>query len=81
MTGVGAGGTALRDLASEAAVGANSPVDGVLGRLAVGVLDLAAASERAGVFGTLGVGGGFATDLLVVALEATDWPVCWGFRG
>ncbi len=76
MTGVGTGGTALRDLASEAAVGANSPVDGVFGRLEVGVLDLAAASERAGVLGTLGVGGGFATDRLVVALEATDWPVC-----
>lgn len=59
LAGVGTGEGALRDRASEAAVGANRPVDGVLemeegvlGRKVEGVL------ERAGVVGVLGIIGG-----------------------
>lgn len=78
--GVGIWGAAFRDRARDAAVGANKPVEGVFGRADVGVLAREAASERDGVLLT-GVAGTLVAGLLVVALEATDWPVCCGFKG
>lgn len=70
LAGAGTGGAALRDLASEAAVGANRPDDGVLGRLEVGVFDLEAASGRTGALAL--TGAGFVTGRLAVAPEAVD---------
>lgn len=55
FVGVGAGGAALRALASEAAVGANSPDAGVFGLEGVTVCAVAVAVEAEGVFGRAGV--------------------------
>jgi hypothetical protein len=69
LTGGGGRGV-LRDLARDAAVGANKL--GVFERVEVGVLT--PASVRAGVFGVAGILE--MTFLVEVVVEATDWPVC-----
>jgi len=82
--GGGACGGAFLDLASEAAVGANRPEDGVFGRLELGVLGLCVDVAVAGVFGrgvlgwtllergVLGVdGGSFGLE----EVEEVYWPV------
>jgi len=71
FTAVGTGGGGLRDLASDAAVGANRPDDGVFGRgtAVVGVLDrnVDGVLERAGVGVAL-----TASRLLVADADAED---------
>ena len=90
LAGVGNGGAALRALARDAAVGANRPDEGVLGRGAPldGVLERAMGVELdEGVFGRLGVA--LDDDLAYLLLggvdmmevDLVDVPVCWGLRG
>jgi len=69
LTAVGTGGGGLRDFASEAAVGANKPDDGVFGRgtAVVGVLD----RNVDGVLDRGGVGAAFTASLLLEA-DAED---------
>lgn len=78
FTGGGSGGWAIRERAREAAVGAKSPLEGVLG------LEVPRECD-AGVFGREGVE---VTDLEVArgvrdtdVFDATDCPVCCGLRG
>ena len=78
FTGGGSGGWAIRERAREAAVGAKSPLEGVLG------LEVPRDCD-AGVFGREGVE---VTDLEVArgvrdtdVFDATDCPVCCGLRG
>jgi hypothetical protein len=81
LVGVGSCGAALRDLAREAAVGANKP-DGVLGRALEGVLGRVVDE---GVFVRDGVeGNALGPDLVYLTAEevdVTDWPVCCGLIG
>lgn len=86
LTGVGNGGAALRDLAKDAAVGANKPDEGVLGRGVVfdGVLGRTLVAE--GVLGRLGVALDDDLAYLVpegvetAAVDLVDVPVCCGLR-
>lgn len=65
FTGVGAGDCALRALAREAAVGANSPEEGVFGRAVVAVVCDGVFGRADGVFGLEGVliGAGIVCDV------------------
>lgn len=79
FAGVGSSGWALRDLAKDAAVGANNPVEGVFGRFVGGDL---ARERREGVLARAGVEvADFGAGLLVDAVDVVDWPVCCGLRG
>lgn len=80
LMGGGGGGGALRERASDAAVGANRPEDGVFG-LATAGLGFCAADDlgREGVDGAvLGAGRAWRA---VEGFDATDWPVCWDLSG
>lgn len=78
LTGGGGGGGALRERASDAAVGANRPEDGVFG-LAITGFCAATDLGREGVDGA--VLGTARARRVVEGFDTTDWPVCCGLRG
>lgn len=75
LTGGGGGGGALRERASDEAVGANKPKDGVFGLETAWVCP---ADDLGGVDGAV---LGERAWRVVEGCDVTDWPVCWGLRG
>jgi len=78
LTGGGGGGGALRERASDAAVGANRPEEGVFGLVTAWLCEIDDLG-REGVDGA--VLGTERAWRVVEGFNVTDWPVCCDLRG